>query len=855
MIFLKLAKREVKNNYKYWVFFTLNLLIGLLGFTFILLFRNNITANLELRAKTMLTSDLAITGRRALVATEKEGVDEYLRGKFKRKAQLTELYSMGKVEARDKELSRTRLVHIKVLEGLYPLIGKISLQDGRVLDDALNNELGNKPRIIISKEVAHQFKIKKKDSIYLGRQNFEVLGILAQDSTSSMRGFNLAPKVYIHHNYLKATELVAFGTVAWFTDFYILKENISLTAVQEQLQKHIIDPAISIKTPKESGQQLGRILNYLSDYLGLIGVIALLISTVGASYLFQTYIYDRIRQMGILKTIGVTKNDLIKTYVCIIFFMGFISSCLSLVISYFTVPLGLSLLNNWIKGTFENHISLDVVIAVLCIGIFINVLSCVPILMRVFKAKTIHLLGGGITTKMERREYFYYLPALFFLWGLSVYQAHSFIIGSVFCFSLFVIFCLVLFILPWPLELLNKLLIGKRISTPYSLAVGYSLRVLIRNKISTILTVLSLAMGISLMSVIGQLDTSIKSELVDSKTPKPSLFLFDVQGEQYQDLLKLKKENHIPMMEPSPMVRARLIAINGVATKREKSKDGFSTREEENSRRFNNRGVNLSYASGINSSEKIVKGKAFSGRYSGEGPAEISLEKRYAQRLGVDVGAKLTYDVMGVEVEGIVINLRTVKWTSFLPNFFIVFQPGVLEEAPKTYIAVVEKVDFDQQLLIQEKVVQALPNVSILNVTDIIKKILILFEAMGWALSAMSICTIIVGMFVLYSILQSQIHKKQKDIALQKLMGMSESMVFKTIFFEFLFISLLGMGIGNSVGPIISYIVSVMFLDGVFVFNWTFFISFNLLLLLIVMGIIYLSYKNNYQKKIYSLLE
>jgi putative ABC transport system permease protein len=71
MIALKLAKREIKNNLRYWLFFALNLTIGLIGFTFIFLFRENVNNALSGRAKTLLSSDIAITGRRLLNDTER----------------------------------------------------------------------------------------------------------------------------------------------------------------------------------------------------------------------------------------------------------------------------------------------------------------------------------------------------------------------------------------------------------------------------------------------------------------------------------------------------------------------------------------------------------------------------------------------------------------------------------------------------------------------------------------------------------------------------------------------------------------------------------------------------------------
>ncbi|MFT6632009.1 MAG: putative ABC transport system permease protein [Bacteriovoracaceae bacterium] len=848
MIALKLAKREIKNNLRYWLFFALNLTIGLIGFTFIFLFRENVNNALSGRAKTLLSSDIAITGRRLLNDTERPLVQKYLNDKIVKQTDLTELYSMARSGKKGEE--RSRLTLIKAISGEFPLIGEIKLESGAIFSLDFISKLEAHPRVVISPEISHQFKIKIGDYLSLGAQNFEVFGVIKSDSTSAMRGVSLAPKVYIGKSFLKSTELISFGTISWYTQFYNLKMSTDIDTAQKELQQFISDPAIKIKTPSNSSEQLSRVINYLTDYLGLIGVVALLISSVGGSYLFQSYIFDRLKQIGILKSLGVSRRNIILSFVYIILFFGVLSAGLALGFSKVLLPFALVYLNEWMTGSFASMISLEVVIAIISIGILVNLLICPPILIQIFKNKTIDLLSGELKAKTSIRDGIMYIPSIVFLWGISVWQANSILVGSVFTLSLLFIFGIVLLVLPILLRTVSNFLIGRKLSFPYSLNMGFALRILARNKLSTVLTILCLAVGISLVSVIAQIDKSLKSELTESKTPKPSLFLFDIQEEQYKDLKAFAAKENYPLLDPTPMVRARLIKKNGIKIKRQSKEEGFSTREEDTARRFNNRGVNLSYSAGLNSSEEMIKGEPFSGPYSGEGLAEVSLEKRYAQRLKVDVGDTLTYEILGVEVQAKIVNLRKIKWTSFLPNFFITFQPGVIEDAPKTYLTAVEKVSFEKQLEIQDKIVDKFSNISILNVTTVISKILKMFKAMAWAIGVMSFCCICVGLFVLYSILQSQIHKKQKDLALQKLMGMNERQIFRTLFNEYFSMVFSSLLIGNSIGLIISIVVSHLFLDGIFILNWEFFIIFNTGILVMTLAIIFLSFKNNYKRSV-----
>jgi putative ABC transport system permease protein len=230
---------------------------------------------------------------------------------------------------------------------------------------------------------------------------------------------------------------------------------------------------------------------------------------------------------------------------------------------------------------------------------------------------------------------------------------------------------------------------------------------------------------------------------------------------------------------------------------RKKTEDKVRTREEEQRQRFRNRGINLTYSLKTNASQKIVEGEEFSGVYSGKGLAEISLETRYAKRLGVEIGDTMTFEILGVEIQGKVTSLRKVKWNSFLPNFFITLQPGVLEDAPQTFLATVKSIDFDNQLRVQDLIVDKFPNVSILNVTELVTKILGLFKTMSVAIKLMAYLCIIVGFFVIYAIIQNQIRKRTYDIALVKSFGGSSSFLVKQFLAEYLLMSIFATIIGS----------------------------------------------------------
>ena len=174
----------------------------------------------------------------------------------------------------------------------------------------------------------------------------------------------------------------------------------------------------------------------------------------------------------------------------------------------------------------------------------------------------------------------------------------------------------------------------------------------------------------------------------------PSLFLFDIQPEQVKPLQNLLADRKVNLNYVSPMVRARLEKVNGKKYNAELN-NGLSTRERQREQGFRMRTLNLSYRTELSDSEYIVEARTLASNYdwNSDVPAEISLEERFAERMGLMMGDILEFNVHEVPILAKVINLRRVKWNSFQPNFFILFQSGVLDEAPATYLASIGGLD------------------------------------------------------------------------------------------------------------------------------------------------------------------
>jgi putative ABC transport system permease protein len=211
----------------------------------------------------------------------------------------------------------------------------------------------------------------------------------------------------------------------------------------------------------------------------------------------------------------------------------------------------------------------------------------------------------------------------------------------------------------------------------------------------------------------------------------------------------------------------------------------------------------------------FVAGRTFGGAYRdlGDGePAEMSLEVRFAERLKVGVGDRLSFEVQGVPIEGRVVNLRRVRWTSFEPNFFVTFQPGVLEDAPRTVVAAVPELPPEAKSALQTQVVRAFPNVSIIDVAATVDRLLAIVGQMSLAVYVMALLALGAGLAVLVAIAHHQAERRIPDVTLLKILGTGFGRLVAMALVEFGLLA----GAASLLGAVLSVVAA-------YVLSWTVF--------------------------------
>ena len=793
LIFKLFIIKEIKKFPFFFLLLIFTLLLGTLGLTGISVVSEQVKGKLEANARELLTSDLVVSARRDLLPDEKESLAKVINGVPHKTYKVVDIYSM----VRHEKTFQTRLTEIRSIEEGFPFYGKITLQKGLFLLDGL----------YISKDLAEIWGISVGEDLKVGEKIFQVKGVVENDSSQGLRGFSLAPRIYLPLNEVENTGLLKFGSTGSYARHFLIPKHKEedFEKLRNQILSVLPDSAIKVTLPQESSEQSGRVIGYLTDFMSLAALIGLLLSQVGVFYLYQSHLVARLKDFCLFNLLGLNKGSIILGLILqftIVFIVVFILQ------AGLIVP-GYKLIYPVLSNTLGIDLSADVNLS--------SVFSQLPLLYGLTLSILIPLLLGLMRTpmglqlkapkiSMGRFRFYDFLPFVFLLWTFASYLSHSLKVGSVFFFALVFVFVLSTFLIKLIQWLLKKYALHRSLIFP-NIETGMAIRNIVHSGHKLTLSFLSLAIGATLISLILQLDSLIQKEFtLDEK--KPSLFIFDIQEDQMEALSEFAQAQGVKLEGVTPMIRARLDKVNGKSFTRVSDKGAIRTREEEVDARMKNRGINLTYRKDFGPSEKLVEGEPFplEGPQDGR-PAFVSIEKRYAQRLGLKIGDLISFDVQGVEVEGIIRNFREVKWTSFYPNFFVNVEPGFIDDAPKTYLAVLPQGKKQTKRYFQREAVGKFPNISFVDVEELIGKLAALFEKSRQAIAVISWLSLGIGLVILYGLSHDQVYRRYYDLALMKTLGFSPSSLRKHLLIEFGFLFLLAMGIGFFLGWLMAIII------------------------------------------------
>ncbi len=277
---------------------------------------------------------------------------------------------------------------------------------------------------------------------------------------------------------------------------------------------------------------------------------------------------------------------------------------------------------------------------------------------------------------------------------------------------------------------------------------------------------------------------------------QPNMVLFDVQPNQVRGVAETVEQSGAPVLEEVPIVTMRLTEIRGESVRAMRDNPDIETTWA------HRREYRSTYRDHLTQSEELVAGTLATEAHTGDGPVPISIETGIADELGVGMGDRLTFDVQGMPITTEITSMREVDWQRIGTNFFVVFPPGVLEDAPQIYAVLSRTADAEQATAVQRAVVDAFPNVSAIDLTLVLQTAQDLFDRLAYVIRVMALFSVLTGVLVLLGTLLVNRYQRAGESVLLKTLGASRRTVLKILAVEYLMLGALAAvtGIALAVG-------------------------------------------------------
>lgn len=790
VLLIKLACRDLINSKRFY-FWTLSFIaIGLLSLVFVLNFKSSFQSYMSTRSQMILGADLSLSSRFPINTQIINKAQKFL------KPQATTHVIGFLTMAQSKHQSK--LVRVELKTSDFPYYGSRLLSNSTKLK---NMQLAEN-EVVVDHQALMQFKIEPGNFIKIGGTQFQIVDFVQSDSSQTLNFDFGVSTIYMGKKAIEKTGLISRGSTVQYSTYFKLK-----TELDRQRKKELVDiindSAVRVSTPEDSSERISRALNYVFDFLGLVSLTSFILSLLGLFFILRTHLGLRQRTFALMKSLGLHKRELYFIEIIKILILTLIACLIAFLLIYSLKPV-----INWgitylLGANFNFYIFRHNFILIYLSTISLTVLIYIPLLIKHISPRVDALLQNTYESVLKVSLFSFFL-ILIYLIALSVYLTKSYYLGPAFILAIFVCLLIILPIFYLYLKLLNN----TRCSLPIEYL--YALRNITRFEFMSYCLFYAFFTGTLLLAIIPLIQNSLMDEIsLNDREESPTHFLIDIQEDQKNDLIQTISNNQSKLIKISPMIRARLTHINGHKLS---SKDVlFETRESKRADRFRNRGVNLSYINRNESIEGIVAGEPFEDQINSD-LAQISLEKRYANRIGANLGDILTFNILEVPIRAKVQSIRRVHWTEFTPNFFILFSPGFLEDAPKTYIAAIKSME--DSIQISQRIVDKFSNVTVLNLENIVSKISDLLQQMSYALLFMGFVLFIVGLFVIYGLITYQMYFRKKDILLFKTLGLSQRSMIKSLYFEYVCIFFPAGLLSFASAIIITSLINWYFFDG-----------------------------------------
>jgi len=783
-----MAWRDSRKSRSRLFLFVSSIIFGIAALVAIYTFGFNLKKDIDAQAATLIGADLTVhSGRLPDARTQK-----FLDSLGDRRSQERSFVSMVYFP----KSQNTRLAQVRALQGEFPYYGKLE-----TIPESAGIDFRGGKNALVDQTLMLQYNAKVGDSIKVGYVTFLIKGTLTKAPGQAGIASGIAPIVYIPMQYLAQTRLMQKGSRINYSFHYKYDHPVDMVKLTKSLDPKMEKLELGYETIETRKQNTGRAFANLTDFLALVGFIALLLGCVGVASAIHIYVREKISSIAIMRCLGVKAYEAFLIYLIQIIGIGLIGSILGALLGTFVQHLLPVVFKDFLPISVTTDISWAAVWQGVVLGVTISILFALLPLIAIRRISPLNTLRMSYEHINLLRDPFRWLVYAVILAFIAIFT-HSQIDGWKAC-TFFTIGIVVAYYILVGIARLLMYVTRIFIKSSWSYVWRQGFANLYRPNNQTIVLIVSIGLSTAFICTLFFIQgILIKEVSLSASANQANMILFDIQVKQKDALAELTRKEHLPLIQQVPVISVRIDKFKG-KTEAQTKKDSAM---KHNMWVFSNE-FRVTYRDTLSPTEKIASGD-WIGKAPAEGDVPISIDDRFAKGMNLKIGDKILFNVQGIPVNARVASTRDVSWNRMQTNFIFVFPKGVLDDAPQFYAFATHVPNKQISARYQQHVVKAFPNVSMIDLGFILSVLEDLMDKVGSIIRFMAMFSIVTAVVVLIASVRISKYQRIQESVLLRTMGASRRQILSITTIEYFFLASLSAFTGILIALVASWLLA-----------------------------------------------
>jgi putative ABC transport system permease protein len=702
--------------------------------------------------------------------------------------------------ASDMQGGSAKLVALKAVEPGYPLRGSLRIKSRTGAIEKVAQSIPEPGQVWVEPQLMDALGLSMGDALLLGNSRFTIAAAIAVEPDRGTGFMNFSPRVMVNSADIEATGLIQPASrisyrMAVAGDEAQVKAFVKWADLQIKGDQPM--RGVRIESVETGRPEMGQTLDRASKFLSLVALLAALLSAVAVALAARSFAASHLDDCAMLRVLGLSQRTIAASYCWEFALVGLFASGLGVAIGFGVHYLFVALLAGLVDASLP---AASVVPVFLGLGMGLTLLVA-------FGLPPILQLAQVPPLRVIRRDVGNLRPASLGVLSIGVagFAALLLAVSSDLTLGLIAVggFAGAVLIFAGMGWLAIKVLRWSVNDATAPRALVLATRQIAARPAFTVVQVSALAVGLLALVLLVLLRTDLISSWKKA-TPAdaPNRIVINVSPDQSDDFQQTLKRAGVEKFDWYPMIRGRLVAING----RDVSSDDFI---EDRAKRLVDREFNLSHGAIRPSSNLIVEG-----RWTEEETGAISMEEGIAQTLGLKLGDTLRFDIAGVQTESKITSMRKVDWGSMRANFFAMYPVSQMGQVPATYMGAFKAPvtpGFDNAL------VRSFPNVTNIDMSATISQVQRVLDQVIRAVEFLFGFTLAAGLVVLFAAVSATREERARDFAIMRAIGAQNSLLRQVQRIELAGVGLLAGFLASCVASVVGWALARY----VFEFSWT----------------------------------